>query len=111
MDFLKGFGKKMSQRVFDPDVWGYVDASKTHGEGAEYYVGIGTEHWGYKDVKVLKIQMAYERKRSGRKAVSFPVEADDWERVCEMVRIVEEAYKSGKTGEVKIDTRLLRLEK
>ena len=83
-------------------MFGDVDASKTHGEGAEYYVGIGTEHWGYKDVKVLKIQMAYERKRSGRKAVSFPVEADDWMRVCEVVEKVKEKHLVGKHGDVTV---------
>lgn len=35
---------KVSQKVFDLKVWGYEDASKMHGEGAEYYVAIGTEH-------------------------------------------------------------------
>lgn len=90
----------MARKVFDPFVWGYVDASKTHGAGAEYYVGIGTEHWGYKDVRVLKIQMAYDGKRSGRKAVSFPVESEDWERVCEMVRIVEDRFRREEYGEV-----------
>ena len=90
----------MARKVIDPFVWGYVDASKTHGAGAEYYVGIGTEHWGYKDVKVLKIQMAYHWKRSGRKAVSFPVGSDDWMRINEMVEKVKENYFAGKHGDV-----------
>ena len=101
----------MSRKVFEPIVWGYVDASKTHGVGAEYYVAIGTEHWGYKDTTVLKIQMSYDRKRSGRKAVSFPKDissietlsdsSDDWNQVCEMVRKIENEFKNGKRGIIK----------
>lgn len=101
----------MNRKVFEPIVWGYVDASKTHGVGAEYYVAIGTEHWGYKDTTVLKIQMSYDRKCSGRKAVSFPKDissidalsdsSDDWNQVCEMVRKVEDEFKNGKRGIIK----------
>lgn len=45
--------------------------------------------------------MAYDRKRSGRKAVSFPVESDDWMWVNEMVRKVEDRFKRGEYVEVK----------
>ena len=34
----------MAKKVFEQNTWGYVDASRTHGACAQYYVGIGTEH-------------------------------------------------------------------
>lgn len=90
----------MKRRVFDPLVWGTVDASKTHGDEVEYFVAIGKEHWGKRETIVLKIQMSYGGKRSGRKAPSFPIDSDDWNRVINMMQKVKDEYAAGKRGAV-----------
>ena len=90
------------ERIFEPITWGYVDAEKTHGKGAEYYVAIGNEHWNVEKnpILVFKIQMSYDRRRSGRKSPSFPLDSDDWNRVCKKAKEVKEAYDKGIKREV-----------
>lgn len=78
------YSLKNEEKNFEAIAWCYVDASKTHGNGEEYYVAVGKEHWGNKDAVVLKIQMSYDHKRSGRKSVSYPIDpgnaSKDWEK-------------------------------
>lgn len=62
-----------------------VKASPPH-EDAEYVVSVGTEMWGATPQQVIKIQMAYEGKISGRRSPSYPVECDDYERVNDAIK-------------------------
>ncbi len=81
--------------VFKAERSVWVDASKIHGKGAEYYIAIGREQWGEDESEgpiVLKIQMAYDRKRCGRKCTSYPLDADDWERVSEAANKIIREY-------------------
>lgn len=59
-------------RTFFPRRTETVDAS-SHGEGAEYQIGIGSEMWPDGPAHVLKVQMAYDGQVAGRKAPSFPI--------------------------------------
>lgn len=62
-----------------------LPASSPH-ENAEYVVSIGTEIWGGEAHEVLKVQMAYDGKISGRRSPSYPVGADDYDRVCQAIQ-------------------------
>lgn len=74
-------------RAYFPREVIFVKASPPHPEGTEYVVSIGDEKWDGKTfVHVAKIQMAYEGRIEGRKAPSFPVGTDDFERVAEAIR-------------------------
>jgi len=78
----------------------HVDASETHCEGAKYFIAIGEEVWDENQDPqlVIKIQMMYDGKRSGRKAPSYPVASDDWKEVSKAVEELLEKYNSNKKG-------------
>ena len=64
----------------------FIAASNPHPANTQYRLAIGEEDWGdEKRVPVVKIQMVYDGKVSGRRAPSFPLGSDDAYRV--MVQI------------------------
>ena len=93
----------MRKKVFKPIVFTWIPAY-SHSERAEYYIAIGTEHWSEEkdDPYVIKIQMAYNRKRCGRKNPSYPIESNDWEAICNTVERIKKAFDEGKKGEIRI---------
>ncbi|HBE9436072.1 Uncharacterised protein [Clostridioides difficile] len=61
-----------------------VKASELHAHGnAEYVVSIGTEIWEDAPHRVLKVQMSYGGKISGRRSPSYPIGTDDYKRVIQ----------------------------
>lgn len=84
------------KKVFKPIVEEYFDAT-SHSRVAQYYVAIGTECWsdGREEV-VVKVQMAYNGRRVGRMSPSYPVDADDWNRVNKKVQKLLTEYKKQK---------------
>ena len=63
-----------------------IAASYPHPTGSEYIISVGIEDWNGESIMVTKIRMAYQGKIRGRKAPSFPIGTDDFERVAEEVR-------------------------
>lgn len=62
-----------------------VKASRPHID-AEYVVSVGTEMWGSDAQQVIKVQMAYGGKISGRRSPSYPVGTNDYEQVNEAIK-------------------------
>ncbi|MEA2110872.1 MAG: hypothetical protein U9P71_02365 [Campylobacterota bacterium] len=50
-----------------------VDASNPHPKNTQYKISIGLEYWGNLNHEVVKVQMVYEGKISGRKSPSYPI--------------------------------------
>lgn len=67
-------------QTFFPKVSVRIPASPPH-ENAEYVISIGTEMWGFEPQQVIKVQMAYDGKISGRRSPSYPVGTEDYTRV------------------------------
>ncbi|HRO24375.1 hypothetical protein [Ottowia sp.] len=63
----------------------FLEASKPHPEGTQYRLSIGEENWDGLMVGVIKVQMVYGGKVSGRRAPSFPLGTDDAYRVMVMI--------------------------
>ncbi len=63
----------------------YVDASDPHPKNTQYKISIGLEYWGESNHEVVKIQMVYNGKISGRKSPSYPIDTDDFQRVMTKV--------------------------
>ena len=63
----------------------YVDASDPHPKNTKYKISIGLEHWGETNHEVVKIQMVYDGKISGRRSPSYPIGTDDFQRVMTKV--------------------------
>jgi len=62
-------------KIFTPIDSIFVQASAPHPPNTEYKVSVGYESWGDPNpIKVLKIQMVYNGKISGRKSPSYPIE-------------------------------------
>ena len=59
----------------------YIDASDPHPENTQYKISVGLEHWGESNHEVIKIQMVYNGKISGRRSPSYPIGTDDFQRV------------------------------
>lgn len=57
-----------------------IKASAPH-ENAEYVVSVGVEMWGSTPHEVIKVQMAYDGKISGRRSPSYPLGTDDYKEV------------------------------
>lgn len=66
-----------------------VEASPPHAPGTCYLVSIGYEMWEDGPEEVIKIQMQYSGKVSGRRSPSFPKNTDDFVRVAEAVEALE----------------------
>ena len=62
-----------------------VSASNPHPQDTYYIISVGTEMWGSEPHKVIKIQMEYDGKLSGRRSPSYPIDSDDFERVQKAV--------------------------
>ena len=61
-------------KVFTPIDSVYVDASKPHPQNTQYKISIGYEDWsGPNPVQVLKHQIVYDGKISGRRSPSYPL--------------------------------------
>jgi hypothetical protein len=75
-------------KVFFPLRSEDVEASPPHPEDTQYRVAYGHEHWGEDPCPVWKVQMVYAGQVSGRKAPSYPVGTDDFERVLDAMRRV-----------------------
>ena len=72
----------MAQTFFpDNDKSIRVLASKPHPDNTNYVISVGTEMWGSEPHKVLKIQMEYDKKLSGRRSPSYPIGTDNFIRV------------------------------
>jgi len=72
----------LAQTFFpDKDTTIRVLASKPHPENTNYVISIGTEMWGSEPHKVLKIQMEYDKKLSGRRSPSYPIGTNDFIKV------------------------------
>jgi hypothetical protein len=63
----------------------YVDASNPHPKNTQYKISIGLEQWDDTNHEVVKIQMVYNGKISGRRSPSFPTGTDDFQRVMKKV--------------------------
>ncbi len=85
-------------RVFFPKAHEDVLASKPHDQDAApaYRVAIGEEQWGEHFQPVLKVQMVYDGVVSGRKAPSFPIGTEDFERVVKAANRLLRQYKGRK---------------
>jgi len=63
----------------------YIDASSPHPKNTQYKISIGLEQWDDTNHEVVKIQMVYNGKISGRRSPSFPTGTDDFQRVMKKV--------------------------
>jgi len=71
-------------KVFFPKDFILVPSnSAKHPPNTQYKVALGVEDWDGKHVDILKIQMVYDGKVSGRRSPSYPIDTDDYERVHE----------------------------
>ncbi len=78
----------MAKTFFPNDIQTvYVNASNPHPENTQYKISIGLEHWENINHEVVKIQMVYDGKVSGRKSPSYPIGTDDFQRV--MIKVNE----------------------
>ena len=59
----------------------YVDASYPHPEDTQYKISVGLENWNNENYEVMKIQMVYNGKISGRRSPSYPIGTDDFQQV------------------------------
>ena len=57
-----------------------------HPVNTNYVISIGTEMWGSTPHSVLKVQMEYDGKLSGRRSPSYPIGTDDYERVQKAIQ-------------------------
>lgn len=73
-------------QTFFPEKSIKVKASKPHDDTTEYLVSIGTEIWEGNPHKVIKVQMLYDGKTSGRRSPSYPFGTDDYLRVNEAIQ-------------------------
>ena len=72
-------------QTFFPEKSILVPASPPH-KNAEYVISIGTEMWGSEPQKVIKVQMAYNGKISGRRSPSYPVNTNDYLEVNKVIQ-------------------------
>ena len=79
-------------KTFFPKATVKVKASPPH-KDAEYVVTVGTEMWDAVPQKVIKVQMAYEGKISGRRSPSYPYGTNDFERVNDAIKQLLADYK------------------
>ena len=71
-------------KTFFPEMHEHVPASAPHPPRTYYRVSIGLEEWGLEEyVPVVKVQMVYDGKISGRKPPSYPLGTDDFVKVGE----------------------------
>jgi hypothetical protein len=75
----KTFFPHSDKDIFEP-------ASKPHPEGTQYKISTGLETWDNGNHEVVKIQMVYNGKVAGRRSPSYPVGTDDFVRVMEAAR-------------------------
>ncbi|WP_271397829.1 hypothetical protein [Salinicoccus roseus] len=68
-------------KVFYPEKFIMVPASSPHPPNTEYKVSVGKETWDGSDHQVIKVQMVYNNKVSGRRSPSYPVGSCDFQKV------------------------------
>ena len=80
-------------KVFYPKDFILVDSkSSEHPPNTQYKVAIGAEDWNGRHVDVIKVQMVYDGRISGRRSPSYPIETDDYDRVHKAVLELKERY-------------------
>lgn len=73
-------------KVFFPKDFILVDSnSSDHPPNTQYKVSIGAEDWNSRHIDVIKVQMVYDGRVSGRRSPSYPIDTDDYDRVHEAV--------------------------
>lgn len=92
----------MAQVFFPDGKVVFVDASSPpHPKNTRYRLAVGRERWGETDEKVVKIQMEYDGKISGRRAPSYPFGTDDAFRVMtEVANLITAHRRSESDNEV-----------
>lgn len=85
-------------RVFYPKDAITLPASPPHPPGTEYKVSVGEEDWDGTFRTVLKVQMVYNGAVSGRRAPSYPLGTDDFERVQTAARNLLARYQQEGVG-------------
>lgn len=86
-------------RVFMPLIFEDVPASEPHKSGL-YRVSYGLEEWDEEKVFVLKVQMVKDGQVLGRKAPSYPLDSDDFERVAEAMKRVRKGIGKKARGQM-----------
>ena len=87
--------------AFYPQRYLDIKASKPHPQGTTYRVSVGWENWGDDEMKrVLKVQMVYDGRVTGRKVPSYPEASNDFEEVMKAVQRVKKG--EGLSGRWKI---------
>lgn len=82
-------------KTFHPELYELVPASPPHPDNTHYKVSIGLEQWGGAYIPVVKVQMVYEGKISGRKPPSYPLGTDDYARVHKAIEdLVHKRYQN-----------------
>jgi hypothetical protein len=76
-------------KIFFPSRSTMVEASPPHPGNTMYKVSKGIEHWGDTSCEVIKIQMVYDGKVSGRRSPSFPIDQNgkskDFEKIKDVI--------------------------
>ncbi len=73
-------------KIFYPETFEMVPASKPHPPNTHYKLSIGVEDWDSNFIPVVKVQMVYDGKVSGRKSPSYPLGTDDFFRVSNTIQ-------------------------
>ena len=83
-------------KTFFPEMHEHVPASAPHPPRTYYRVSIGLEEWGLEEyVPVVKVQMVYDGKISGRKPPSYPLGTDDYARVHKAIEdLIHRRYQN-----------------
>lgn len=78
--------------MYYPKLSKQILASAPHPEGTEYKISIGEEDWNGTFCTVVKVQMVYNGKISGRKSPSYPIGTDDYNKVYQAIAELEKQY-------------------
>lgn len=81
-------------KTFFPELHKMILASPPHPANTYYKVSVGLEKWGSKYLPVVKVQMVYNDKISGRKSPSYPLGTDDYMRVSDAINDIIEEHAS-----------------
>ncbi len=80
-------------KVFNPRKSMVIDASSPHPDNTQYKISIGDEEWDGESHLVVKVQIMYNGKVAGRKSPSYPIDSDDYMKVCETINTLVEEFK------------------
>ena len=79
-------------KTFFPEISETIPASAPHPPDTFYKVSVGLEEWDSNYVPVVKVQMVYNGKISGRRSPSYPLGTDDHIRVKETINKLLEKH-------------------